>query len=163
MSAQLIFIKRSEEEIKIFGGNVYADIDGRNVGIIENKNLVIDIEKGKHTIKMYKSHNYGSMIGFSEINLDVQENEKLTLKYTCPMTVTQPGHIIVSNFVSYDKIENEVKDEDLNLKNEKRENDIKQMESERKTNENNAWIIILVFIIPAIIWGIYEATILSLL
>lgn len=120
MCAKLVFVRRSEEKIKIFGGNVYVDLDGKNIGIIDNDNLTIDIEAGKHKIKMYKSHNYGSMVGFAEVELDIKDDEKLAFKYTCPMTITQPGHIIVSDFISYDKIESELQNEDIILKNEKK-------------------------------------------
>lgn len=53
--AELVFLRRSEQDIQIIGGTIYIDIDGRNVGILSRTNQVIDVPAGTHTIKMYKS------------------------------------------------------------------------------------------------------------
>ena len=49
-------LRRTQSEIDIFGGDVYVDIDGKNVGIVGKEDLQIQLSPGPHTIKMYKSH-----------------------------------------------------------------------------------------------------------
>lgn len=54
--AKLVFLQRTQKEIEIFGGDVYFDIDGKNVGKLTLQNQTIEVPAGEHTIKMYKSH-----------------------------------------------------------------------------------------------------------
>lgn len=108
MSAKLVFVKRTQEEINVFGGEVYADVDGRNVAVIGTESVTVEVPAGTHKIKMYKSHAYGSMIGFAENELTLEEGETLAIKYSAPMVVTQPGHMTVSDFVSHEEIETKV-------------------------------------------------------
>ena len=136
MSAKLIFVRRSDEEINIFGGQVFADVDGKNVATIGRETITIDIPEGKHIIKMYKSHDYGSMIGFAETEITVSDEEKLVFKYSSPMVVTQPGHIVVSDFTSYEKLENDVKSAARVMAQEKKANDEKIKRQEEASNKN---------------------------
>lgn len=39
-TGKLIFMRRTSKEIEIFGGDVYIDIDGRNIGVLS----IIDVE-----------------------------------------------------------------------------------------------------------------------
>lgn len=125
MSARFVFVKRSREEINIFGGQVFADVDGVNVATIGEETITVEVPAGKHVVKMYKSHEYGSMIGFAESELTVADGDALVFKYAPPMVVSQPGHITVSNFVSYDKIEDDVRTAAQIIAQEKRTNDEK--------------------------------------
>ena len=85
MSAKFVFVKRTSEEIRIFGGEVFIDIDGKNVAKLDNNTITIDVSEGTHTVKMYKSHHYGSMIGFAENVIGIRDNEILVFKYSSPM------------------------------------------------------------------------------
>ena len=53
--AKLVFLRRTDKEIEVFGGDVYFDIDGKNAGKLSRTNQEIEVLPGKHTIKMYKS------------------------------------------------------------------------------------------------------------
>lgn len=163
MSARLVFVKRSNEEINIFGGQVFADVDGVNVATIGQETVTVEVPAGKHIVKMYKSHEYGSMIGFAENELTVSDGDALVFKYAPPMVVTQPGHITVSNFISYDKIENDVRAAAQIIAQEKRTNDEKIQQQEENMKKNYWGWIILIFVIPAICWLIYELILLDML
>lgn len=163
MSAKLIFICRTKEEIEIFGGQVFADVDGKNVATISTESITVEVLPGTHQIKMYKSHEFGTMIGFAEVNITVSDGEALTFKYNPPMIVTQPGHITVADFVSYEKIQEEVEITSKQLASQKKESDNQKQKAE-KDAKNNAWIIVLlVFAIPTIFWIIYEFMVMSIL
>ena len=75
--AKLVFLRRTDKEIEVFGGDVYFDLDGKNIGKLSRTNQEIDVLPGKHTIKMYKSHSYDTFIGFAESTIDVDETEEL--------------------------------------------------------------------------------------
>ena len=156
MSAKLILVRRSDEEINIFGGQVFADVDGKNVAVVERETLTVEVPAGTHTVKMYKSHDYGSMIGFAESEITLADGEALVFKYAPPMVVTQPGHITISDFVSYDKIEREVRASAQVIAQEKQANDQK-IQTQQENLKKNYWgWIILIIVIPAICWLIYE-------
>lgn len=99
--AKLIFLRRTEREIQLFGGDVYFDIDGKNIGTLSRVNQEIAISSGKHTIKMYKSHSYDTFIGVAESTIHIEENENLMVRYATPVTANQPGNLIIS---AYDPI-----------------------------------------------------------
>ena len=162
MSSKLIFAKRSSEDIRIFGGQVFADIDGKNVATIEQETITLEISAGIHQIKMYKSHEYGSMIGFAETEINLKDGETLVLKYSPPLVVTQPGHIVVSDFISYDHLNSEINASAQIIAQEKRENDRKIRQQEEEVKRNSWWWIIFIFVIPAICWLIYELTWMSI-
>ena len=58
----LVFLARTSNEVKVFGGEVFFDIDGKNVGKLSSYSQKIDLPAGNHTIKMYKSHVYDTFI-----------------------------------------------------------------------------------------------------
>ena len=93
------------KEIDVFGGTVFIDIDGKNIGQLGIDDFIIELTEGKHKIKMYKSHTYDTYIGFAETEIDVKDNEKLLIRYAVPMLVNQPGNIIVSNYTSQQDIQ----------------------------------------------------------
>ena len=73
--ARLVFLKRTPKEIEIFGGNIFFDIDGKNIGKLTLENQIINIAAGTHTIKMYKSHTYDTFIGFAESTITISEDD----------------------------------------------------------------------------------------
>lgn len=155
--AKLVFLRRTDKEIEVFGGEVYFDLDGKNIGKLSCTNQEIEVLPGKHTIKMYKSHSYDTFIGFAESTIDVSESEELMVRYTAPMTVNQPGNMIIS---AYDHLkETEV------LRNHEqtivRDYDADVTRKEEQNEKYNTSIIIWIvcMIIGAIIFAICEISI----
>src|SRR5699024_2894549 len=105
MSIKVVFMRRTQKEIDVFGGAVFIDVDGKNIGQLGIDDFIIDLPEDKHKIKMYKSHTYDTYIGFAESEIDVKANENLLIKYAAPMLVNQPGNIIVSNYTSQQDIQ----------------------------------------------------------
>lgn len=151
MAARLIFIRRTPKEIEIFGGTVFVDIDGKNIGKLSEKDLTIDVDAGRHHVKMYKSHTYGTFIGIAEVDVDVQEEKALTFRYSAPMMITQPGNIMVADFTSFHDIDKIVTEKERNLIIEKRENDYKIQKDEEESRKNNSSLLFWIFIIPTIL------------
>lgn len=155
--AKLIFLRRTEKEIQVFGGDVYIDIDGKNVGLLSRVNQEFEISAGKHTVKMYKSHSYDTFIGFAESTINVVEDEQLMVRYAAPMAANQPGNLIIS---AYDPLK-----ETKMLR--ARENAIQRdyaAAEHRKQEQNNKYntgviIFICFLIVDAIIWAIWMASI----
>lgn len=159
MGAKLTFLHRTKEEVKIFGGEVYIDVDGRNVGILGLSDYVHTLSDGEHTIKMYKSHTYGTFIGVSETTLMLTSNEHLMLRYSAPMVVSQPGTIVVLPY-NQQVAETEIKKQSIAITTDFQMSEDKKKESERKSNNAMA-IVIAIMIFSAICWGIWYATIMS--
>lgn len=153
VSAKIVFMRRSLKEIELFGGDVYIDIDGKNIGILKTTDYVIELENGKHTIKMYKSHKYDTYIGFAETEVNIKEGNDLLVQYSCPMIITQPGNIIVSDYKSLER--------EQKISNDQRIDEQKKQEIEEK-NRNGMIIFITIMIILAIIYGIYLAQLQSI-
>ncbi|HZJ68817.1 MAG TPA: hypothetical protein VFD28_02275 [Candidatus Eisenbacteria bacterium] len=155
--AKLVFLRRTEKEIQVFGGDVYIDIDGKNVGILSRVNQEYEVSTGQHTIKMYKSHSYDTYIGFAESTITVDENEQLMVRYAAPMAANQPGNLIIS---PYDPTkENEL----LRARESAIQRDV-AADEHRKQEQNNkyntGWMIFIAFlVIDAIIWAIWMASI----
>lgn len=153
--AKLYFIRRTSSEIEIFGGSVYADIDGKRIGEIGKSDLVVDVEPGQHTIKMYKSHTYDTFIGFAEVTLNVKDEKDLTLRYSAPMVITQAGHIVVADFTSIDDINRQINQKETSLRAEKRESDLQAQKREEESQKNNNALIFWIVVVPIIIGLIY--------
>lgn len=153
--SKLYFIGRTESEISIFGGTVYIDIDGKQVGELGRDLKIIEVSEGVHTVKMYKTHTFNTFIGFAEINLTVENNKDLTLRYFAPMLVNQAGHIVVSDFISIDEINRQLNASEQNLSQQKRENDIQIQKQEEAQQKNNNALIFWIFIVPVIIGLLY--------
>ena len=153
--SKLYVIRRTESEMQIFGGTVFIDVDGKRVGEVRRTNLVIDLTPGKHTIKMYISHTYDTYIGFAEVDIDIESGKDLTAQYTAPITINQPGHIVVSDFISLEQIDNQLKQRENALQEEKKANELRaQITRQNIKNNNNALVFWVVFI-PTIIGIIY--------
>lgn len=152
---KLYFVRRTDSEIEIFGGTVYVDIDGKRVGEVGRTNLVIDVEQGQHTIKMYKSHTFDTFIGFAEVTIDVKENKDLTFRYSSPMVITQPGHIVVADFISTEDIDKQINQKEATLKEEKRVSDMQIQKQREDSQKNNNAFLFLIIGLPIIIGLLY--------
>lgn len=148
--AKLVFLKRTEKEIEIFGGDIYVDIDGKNVGILGKDNLEIELPGGIHTIKMYKSHTYDTFIGFAENTLTLAENEDLIVKYSAPMMVNQSGNMVISQF-SLEKIAMLQKAREETIKRDFIKEENRKKEADEKYKKGVTTVIVI-SIIVAIIW-----------
>ena len=93
--AKLVFLKRTQKEAEIFGGEVYFDINGKNVGVLQSHNYTVELPAGEYKLKMYKSHQYDTFIGCAEESIILADNEELLIKYSPPMMVNQPGKIMI--------------------------------------------------------------------
>jgi len=154
--AKLVFLRRTEKEIQVFGGDVYIDIDGKNVGVLSRVNQEFEVQTGKHTVKMYKSHSYDTYIGFAESTIDVEENEQLMVRYAAPMATNQPGNLIIS---PYDPSKER---ELLQARESAIQRDV-AADEHRKQEQNNKYntgvmLFIAFIIVDAIIWAIWMAS-----
>ena len=150
VGATLTFLRRTQEEVNVFGGEVYIDVDGRNVGKLGLSDYDVRLSPGKHTIKMYKSHVYDTFIGVAEVEIDITESEHLMLKYSAPMVVSQPGNIVVSEYSRY-KADAEARTRSETIEREYQAEQERKAESSRKGR--NAAIIVVVFIVLCwILW-----------
>ena len=157
--AKLYFIRRTPSDFQIFGGSVYADIDGKCVGEVGMNDLVIDVTPGVHIIKMYKSHTYNHFIGFAETMINVEEGKDLTLTYSPPMLITQPGYIVVADFISIYEINRQLEQREWQLRSERIANDYRihqEIEASNKSSNNAIGLIIgLCVVLPAVIGLLY--------
>ena len=149
MTGKIIVVRRTKEEIKIFGGEVFIDIDGVNVGKLAEIDFDYSIPIGRHKIKMYKTHSFGTHIGISEVEIDVTENIPLVVKYTNPMHVNSPGNIIVTEYKSNKDINDIVAEADKILSSERIENENIKKEQEKQGRKyiKWAWIFVALFIL----------------
>lgn len=159
MSSKITFLRRTQEEINIFGGEVYIDIDGRNVSILGLSDYSYDLSDGNHTIKMYKSHSYGTFIGVAETTLVLTPNEHLMIRYSSPMVVSQPGTIVVLPY-NQQVAEAEILKQSKAIATDFQINEEKKQESAIKSANATA-IIIAIMIFTAICWGIWYASLMS--
>lgn len=147
---KLYFVHRTESEIAIFGGTVFVDLDGKRVGEVFKSHLIIDVAPGTHIIKMYKSHTYDTFVGFAEVSINVEENKDLTFRYSAPMLVTQPGHIVVADFISLVHIDEQLKRSESMLKQEKQANDLHIQTQNKESEKNNNMLIFWIVVVPII-------------
>lgn len=155
--AKFIFLRRTEREIQLFGGDVFFDIDGINIGILSRVNQEVAVASGKHTIKMYKSHSYDTFIGIAESTISIDDDENLMVRYAAPITANQPGNLIISE---YDPIKEQ---EILRAREASIQRDY-VADEKRKREQNEKYITHLIFwiifiIIDAIVFAIWMASI----
>ena len=157
--ARLVFLKRTPKEIEIFGGNVFFDIDGKNIGKLTLENQIINIAAGTHTIKMYKSHTYDTFIGFAESTITISEDEELMIKYSAPMMINQPGNMVITDY-DVRKEEEIISDRERTIEHDFIVEENRKQEQDEKY-KNGVIAVIVVSIIIAVIWGIYYATLMD--
>lgn len=151
--ATLVFLKRTQKEIEIFGGDVYFDIDGKNAGKLTLSNQIVNVEPGEHTIKMYKSHTFDTFIGFAESVITVGADEKLMIKYSAPMMVNQPGNMVISEY-SLASEESALKERERTISRDYVAEENRKKEANEKY-KSGVIIVFVVAIVFAIIYGIY--------
>lgn len=97
--AVLVLGGRSQKEKEVFGGEVTVVLDGKVVGVLQDNDIEINVSSGTHTIRMSKSHEYGTQIGYATETVEVHLGDKLLIKYTPPLLVNAPGVIMVSDYI----------------------------------------------------------------
>lgn len=155
MNGKLFFLRRTPKEIEIFGGEVFIDIDGKNIGTIGAENFEIDLPEGNHKLKMYKSHSFDTFIGVAESEINLNSGEKLLVKYSSPMLINQAGNIIVSNFISEQQLES------LAMKREEKivqdDQKLRDKKKEQEAQTRNGWIIFtVIMLVVMLIWFLIE-------
>lgn len=151
--AKLVFLQRTQKEIEIFGGDVYFDIDGKNVGKLSLQNQTIEVPAGSHTIKMYKSHTFDTFIGFAEATITIKDDEPLMVKYSCPMMISQPGNMVISEYSEQKEAEAvRARDAMINRDFVAEETRKKQADDNYK---NGVKVVILVAVAIAVVLGIF--------
>lgn len=155
--AKLIFLQRTNKDIEVFGGDVYFDLDGKNIGKLTTENQAIIVSPGKHTVKMYKSHSYGTFIGFSESTIEIDDSEELMVRYAAPMVVNQPGNMIISAY-DYQKGADILRTREQTIARDYAADVSRKKEQNEKYNTGiKIWIVCM--IIGAIFFAIWEASI----
>jgi len=95
---RLVFMRRSQAEAVQFGGEVFIDIDGKNIGKLGSKDYVYEISIGTHLLKMYKSHKFDTFISLVEIEINIQDGDHLLVRYASSLFVNQPGNIVITDY-----------------------------------------------------------------
>lgn len=152
--AELIFLRRTQNEIEIFGGEIFFDIDGKNAGKLSLTNQTIELPEGEHTIKMYKSHTFDTFIGTAESTINISADERLMVKYSAPMMVNQPGNMFISEY-SEEKEKEAVRDREQSIKRDFAAASQQRQEAQDKYN-TGVIIVFVVAVIFAIIFVAYE-------
>lgn len=157
--SKLVFLKRTQKEIEIFGGDVYFDIDGKNAGKLSLTNQVIEIPAGEHTVKMYKSHTFDTFIGFAESVINVTDDEQLMVKYSAPMMINQPGNMIISEYTE-SKEQEVIREREYSI-----HRDFVATETQKKQAEENykngVMTVVWVAVGIAVVFGIFYGIILN--
>lgn len=157
--SKLVFLRRTTKEIEIFGGEVYIDIDGKNIGTLKGDNIEILLAEGTHTIKMYKSHTYDTFIGFAESTISLVADEKLMVKYSAPMMVNQPGNMVISAYEPEKAESVQAERENTMMKDFVTEQNRKQEADDKY--KKGVWMVVIVTIIIVIIWSISDVILMS--
>lgn len=158
--AKLVFLKRTQKEIEIFGGDVYFDIDGKNAGKLSLVNQIIDVSSGEHTVKMYKSHTFDTFIGFAESAINVTEDEQLMVKYSAPMMINQPGNMVISEYTEQ-KEQEVIRERDYSI-----QRDFVTSETQKKQADENykkgvmtvVWVAVAIAVVLGIFYGLLWST-----
>ena len=154
--AKLVFLKRTQKEIEIFGGDVYFDIDGKNAGKLSLTNQIVEIPAGEHTVKMYKSHTFDTFIGFAETVINVTGDEQLMIKYSAPMMINQPGNMVISEYTET-KEQEVIREREYSI-----QRDFVATETQKKQAEENykngvmtvVWVAVGIAVVLGIFYGI---------
>lgn len=154
--AKLVFLQRTQKEIEVFGGEVFFDIDGKNVGKLTTVNQTIELAAGEHTVKMYKSHTFDTFIGFAEQTITLAEDEALMVKYSAPMMVSQPGNMVISEYSEQKQVE-AVKAREEMIQRDFVDEQNKRKEADEKY-KNGVWILIGIAVAIGLIYGIAMAS-----
>lgn len=154
--AKLIFLKRTQQEIEIFGGDVYFDIDGKNAGKLSLTNQTIELSAGEHIVKMYKSHTFDTFIGFAEAVINITDNEQLMVKYSAPMMISQPGNMVISEYTE-EKERAAIKEREYSI-----HRDFVATETQKQQADENykkgvmtvVWVAVAIAVVLGVFYGI---------
>ncbi len=149
---RLVFMRRTPSEVQTFAGEVFVDIDGKNVGKVGLSDFEVTLPEGSHLIKMYKSHKYGTFIGFAEATLQICANDKLLVKYSAPMVVSQPGNMVITDYDN-ESLEQSVKEREHRIMRDASEDNARKEEANRKSQDAMLWVV-LIIILTAILSAI---------
>lgn len=162
--ARLVFLRRTEAEASLTGGEVFFDLNGKNIGRLALTDCFVDLPAGTYQIRMYKSHGYNTMVGFTTVSVTVGENETLLLRYTPPAVVSQPGNIQVLNYSP--ELADSLAEEAAKMIETNRNADrIKAENSRRGTRKAVKWIIIASVatgVLIALSWIIYFVAVMGM-
>ena len=146
-----VVLRRTQSEIDVFGGEVFIDIDGKNVGVLAKENLRFSLAPGKHSIKMYKSHTMGTFIGAAEVIIDIIEGERLFARYSAPLMVNQPGNIVIANYDSEQQLDNVVNEVEASIHKDYTDQKIRIQRTKEESEKNSTNLFVWIFVIPAIL------------
>ncbi|MDO8249106.1 MAG: hypothetical protein Q7T78_05220 [Rhodoferax sp.] len=158
---QLVFMRRTPSEVEKFGGEVFIDIDGKNIGKLGPNEFEASVSEGAHLVKMYKSHKYETFIGFAESKLNVAEGDKLLIRYSAPMVVSQPGNMVITDYDSQ-VAEHYAENRELGIRRDTREDSERVEESNRKSS-NATVIVVVIMVVSTIIWMVSLSKSMSML
>lgn len=161
MSVKFAILRRSQSERDIFGGEVYIDVDGRNVGTVGDTDFFIDLAEGQHKLKMYKSHTMGTFIGMAESDLFLSNGEMLVATYAPPMLVNQSGVIIISSYQGQQDLDQMAFQKENQLNCEQRKEEEKKRQQVEQSEKNNTTLFLWIFVIPVVLGLIYWISIMS--
>ena len=139
--ARLVFLRRTTAEVSLTGGDVFFDLNGKNIGKLAETDCFVDLPAGTYQVHMYKSHSYNTMVGFATVSVTVQEGETLLLRYTPPAVVSQQGNIQVSNYTPEHADELSAMTANA-IASDRAADQIKAENSRRGTRKAVKWIII---------------------
>jgi hypothetical protein len=148
----LVFMRRTPSEVEVFGGEVFVDIDGKNVGKVGLSDFEVAVSDDSHLIKMYKSHKYDTFIGVAQATLQISANDKLLVRYSAPMVVSQPGNMVITDYDSQG-VEQSAREREQIIGREISQDNARKEEADRKSQNAMIWIIVIV-VATTILWGI---------
>ena len=154
--ARLVFLRRAQYDVATYGGEVFFDINNKNVGRLAATDCFVDLPAGTYQIKMYKLH-YNTMIGFAEETVTVQEGECVMLQYVMPSTIAEPGHIILSDY-SQERADAIINSINAQMYQKQRSDKIAREKAERGNRAFVGWIIggaIALGVLSALSWLMY--------
>ncbi len=157
MTEKLIILRRTPTEIKVFGGDVYVDIDGKNIGILGEEDIFIELQSGNHTLKMYKSHNMGTFIGIAKVEINMKDGSPLFARYAAPYLVNQSGTIIITDYESETQLSKAAMDKNNQIERDfEKEEAIKRKRVEESQRNGGAFLlwVIIIPIVTLLIWYI---------
>ncbi|WP_352398671.1 hypothetical protein [[Clostridium] aminophilum] len=146
-----VVLRRTQSEIDVFGGVVFIDIDGKNVGVLAKENLRFDLAPGKHSIKMYKSHTMGTFIGVAEAVIDIIEGESLFARYSAPLMLNQPGNIVIANYSSEQQLESVLNEVEASIYKDYTDQKMRIQRTKEESEKNSTNLFVWIFAMPAIL------------
>jgi Ca2+/H+ antiporter len=94
---------------------------------------------------MYKSHKYESFIGFAESLLNVAEDDKLLIRYSAPMVVSQPGNMVITDY-DIQVVEQLAVHRELSISRDAKQDNERMEESNRKSSNATIFVFAIMII-----------------